>query len=133
MADTTHIDVPGHGGVEQNAWAAALKVEPGEGVALGWLVGFSFFQGIVLASFYVASSALFLSTYGSEAIPWVYIASTFVASGTGALYYRVERCWTPSRLLWLTLFFVFLPIATWPFQTRSLKNVETRKSESGSF
>ena len=95
----------------RGALAAALKVDPGEGKPLAWLVVFSFFAGIVLVSFYAASSALFLSTYGSETIPWVYIASAFVATGAGAVYYRVERRWAPYRLFSGTLLFIFLSIA----------------------
>lgn len=95
---------------DRNALAAALKVEPGEGVPLFWLIAFSFFAGLVLVSFYAASSALFLATYGSETIPWVYIASAVVSTLAGAVYYRVERRWTPYRLFTGTLLFLFLSI-----------------------
>jgi hypothetical protein len=91
--------------------SVALKIEPGEGRPLAWLVAFSFFAGIVQVSFYAASSALFLSTYGSETIPWVYIASAFVATAAGAIYYRVERRWDSFRLLTGTLLFILLSIA----------------------
>jgi len=91
--------------------SVALKVEPGEGKPLAWLVAFSFFAGIVQVSFYAARSALFLSTYGSETIPWVYIASAFVATAAGAIYNRVERRWEPIRLLTGTLLFILLSIA----------------------
>ena len=91
--------------------SVALKIEPGEGRPLAWLVAFSFFAGIVQVSFYAASSALFLSTYSSETIPWVYIASAFVATAAGAIYYRVERRWDSFRLLTGTLLFILLSIA----------------------
>jgi ATP:ADP antiporter, AAA family len=95
---------------DRGALASALKVEPGEGTPLAWLVAFSFFAGIVQVSFYAASSALFLSTYGTETIPWVYIASAFVSTIAGAIYYRVERLLSPYRLLSGTLLFIFLSI-----------------------
>lgn len=97
--------------VQRNPVLAAMKIEPGEGTPLAWLVAFSFFAGLVLVSFYAASSALFLSTYGSETIPWVYIASAFVSTIAGAAYYRVERRWTPYHLFSGTLLFLFLSIA----------------------
>ena len=104
------VEIPQRKANRQGILAAALKVEPGEGKPLGWLFAFSFFVGIVLVSLYTASSALFLSTYGSETIPWVYILSAFVATATGAVYYRVERRWSSSRLFSGTLLLIFLSI-----------------------
>jgi len=95
---------------DRGTFATALRIEPGESTALIWLVAFSFFAGIVQVSFYAASSALFLATYDTTTIPWVYIASAVVATLAGAIYYRVERLWSPNRLLTGTLLFVLVSI-----------------------
>jgi hypothetical protein len=41
-----------------------------------------------------------------------YIASAFVATIAGVIYYRVERRWAPYRLLTGTLFFIFVSIVS---------------------
>lgn len=79
-------DVPSN----SNALALALNVEPGEGGRLALLWTQSFFIGISLVSYYSASSALFLSAYGSETLPYVYIAAAFVSTLTGLAYLRIQ-------------------------------------------
>ena len=71
--------------------ARLLNLEPGEGRLVSLLLGYSFFRGITITFFYVASSALFLSSYGSESLPVVYIISAFVSSFTGWVYRACDR------------------------------------------
>ena len=93
-----------------NALALALRIEPGEGRPLAYLLVHSFFVGIALVSFYAASSALFLTNYGAGVLPYVYIASAVVSTSLGWVYSRLEKRWALPRLLAGTLFFLFLSV-----------------------
>ncbi len=42
--------------------ARLLNLQPGEGRLVSLLLGYSFFRGVTITFFYVASSALFLSS-----------------------------------------------------------------------
>jgi ABC-type uncharacterized transport system permease subunit len=85
--------------VEQNRLAIALNIEPGEGGRLALLWTRSFVIGIALVSFYAASSALFLSAYGSDKLPHVYIAAAIVSALFGLSYARFTKRNSPSSIL----------------------------------
>lgn len=85
--------------VEQNRLAIALNIEPGEGGRLALLWTQSFVIGIALVSFYAASSALFLSAYGSDKLPHMYIAAAIVSALFGLSYARFTKRNSPSSIL----------------------------------
>ncbi len=90
----------------QQALGTIFNVRQGEGEPLSLLVLQSFFAGLCFVFFETAANTLFLSTFGVEALPFVYIAMAFVATATGALYARCENFFTPLRLFRATLLFM---------------------------
>lgn len=48
-------------------------------------------MGIAIVSFFAASSALFLTEFGAEALPYVYIVFAGVSTLTGGVYARFEK------------------------------------------
>jgi len=88
----------------------ALKIEPGEGRPLALLLAHSFFAGIALVSFNVASRALFLSVFPADFLPYVYLTSAVVTPATGWAYNRFERAVSFQTLLSGTLIFLTLSV-----------------------
>ena len=84
---------------EPNRVALALNVEPGEGGRLALLWTQSFVMGIALVSFYAASSALFLSAYGSDRLPHMYITAAVVSTLFGLAYARFLKRNSPAAIL----------------------------------
>ena len=81
----------------KQALSTAFNVRHGEGEALVLLAVHSFFGGLCFVLFETAANTLFLSAFGVESLPYVYMATAAVATTTGALYLRCERVLTPSR------------------------------------
>jgi ATP/ADP translocase len=96
---------------QTNALTRALKIEPGEGWPLSLLMAHSFFMGIAIVTFFAASSALFLTEFGSETLPYVYIASAIISTLTGMVYTWFEKWVSIRKLLIGTLFFLLLSVS----------------------
>jgi AAA family ATP:ADP antiporter len=71
----------------------------------------SFFMGIAIVTFFAASSALFLTEFGSETLPYVYIASAIISTLTGMVYTWFEKWVSIRKLLIGTLFFLLLSVS----------------------
>lgn len=95
---------------QTNALSRAMNIEPGEGWPLTLLMAHSFFVGIVIVTFFAASSALFLTEFGSETLPYVYIASAIISTLTGSVYSRFEKWLSIRKLLTGTLLFLLLSV-----------------------
>lgn len=87
-----------------------FKVEPGEGGPLALMLGHSFFAGISLVSFYVASTALFLSAFSADVLPYVYLTSAVVGPLAGWVYSRCEKLVSFQALLSGTLIFLIISV-----------------------
>lgn len=87
----------------QQALATGLDVRPGEGESLALLFLQSFLAGLCFVYFETAASALFLSVFEVEMLPWAYVASAGLATGLGVLHARGERRLPPVRLLQVAL------------------------------
>jgi AAA family ATP:ADP antiporter len=101
--------------VRPNPIAIALNVEPGEGGRLALLFTQSFFVGIVLVSFYTASSALFLSTYGSGKIPHMYVAAAVISTIIGSVYTWFQKSRGTSASVFATSLFLLVIVISFRF------------------
>ncbi|MDA0748069.1 MAG: Npt1/Npt2 family nucleotide transporter, partial [bacterium] len=68
-------------------------------------------MGIAIVSYFAASTALFLTEFGSESLPYVYIASAVVSTLTGVVYARFEKKLPIQKLLVGTLSFLLLSVS----------------------
>ena len=69
----------------------ALGIFPGEGVATGLFFGQFAFMGVGLFSLYTSSSAIFLSSFDADAIPYVFVVSALLLTLSGTFFNRLER------------------------------------------
>jgi ATP:ADP antiporter, AAA family len=86
--------------------AAALNVRAGEGPLLSLILGLFLLKGICDVFFATSASTLFLETFGTEILPYVYIGSAVVVTILGLLYSRMTSRFSTESLLQVTLVFV---------------------------
>jgi len=91
--------------------SALFGIQPGEGRAASLMLGHSFAMGLGTVFFETAASALFLARYGSQLLPWVYIAAAAVNTLTGVVYSSVQQRVAFRRLMLGTLVFLLASIA----------------------
>ncbi|MEM7117105.1 MAG: HEAT repeat domain-containing protein [Chloroflexota bacterium] len=69
-----------------------------ERTILLWLMGQAFFSVAALMLVYVASNAIFLSTFGAGRIPYVYIATGVVVSALSYGIVRLQQRWSLATI-----------------------------------
>lgn len=90
-------------------WPGRLfNVYPGEGRFVRLMLLYSFFIGVIKVYFATAASALFLTSFVSADIAYIYIAAGLVVIIIGAVTGRLQRVLSPPRLLALLLLFQVL-------------------------
>lgn len=62
------------------------------------LIGQSFFFGLTLSLLVIPASALFLDAFGSERLPYTYIAVALLGAGLASTLAALQRRWSLSRL-----------------------------------
>jgi AAA family ATP:ADP antiporter len=88
-----------------------FNVRQGEELPTVLMFFHSCLLGVAASSFFTAASALFLSEYGVERLPYAYIASAVVGSVLGYIYSRLDRYLSFSDLLAVNIGFLFFSIA----------------------
>src|SRR4029077_10253044 len=68
---------------------AFLGVQPAERRSALLMIAHSFCMGCATVFFETAASALFLSSFEKEMLPWVYVAAAAVNIMTGAVYAKL--------------------------------------------
>ena len=102
-----------------------LNVRTGEERLVGLLFAYSFLIGLASLMVQIAGNTLFLTTFGAQNIPYVYIGSIVILPLMAALYSILDRyshlnrvftlllglCWLVLMAIWAML--VFFPAAKW--------------------
>ena len=83
-----------------NRVAQTFSLERREAERLLTLIVSSFFLGIGLVSFYVASGAIFFTEFETDTLPYVYIVNACIVIVAGFIYSAVEKRVTFVRLLY---------------------------------
>ncbi len=87
-----------------------LDINEGEERPLGLLLIYAFFMGVTLASFFAASSGLFLVSFTSGALPYVYITAAIVSGLTGGLFALLKERLSLTGLLYATQVFLLASV-----------------------
>lgn len=88
--------------------AAALNIRPGEGRLVNLLLLHSFFVGVNRVFLLSASTSLFLTEFGADMLPYVYIATALANSSVGFMYSWLGRRISFVKLLIANLVFQFV-------------------------
>lgn len=91
-----------------NRFASALNIRPGEGRLVNLLLLHSFFVGINRVFILSASTSLFLTEFGANTLPYVYIATAISNSSIGLIYTWLGKRISFVKLLVANLLFQFL-------------------------
>lgn len=89
-------------------FAAALNIRQGEGRLVNLLLLHSFFVGVNRVFLLSASTSLFLTEFGANMLPYVYIATAVANSSVGFLYSWLGKRISFVQLLVANLIFQFL-------------------------
>ena len=85
-----------------------------ERLALILLMGQSFFLGYAFALLYTIGNSLFLVHYGSDYLPYAFIAIAVVVPLFSAVFSQLQKIWLLPRLAWVTIaFFASLFFLAW--------------------
>ncbi len=85
-----------------------LNLQRGEESSATLLILHSFFMGISTVFFETAASALFLSRFDADLLPYVYIVAAILNTFTGVLYARIRQRLRFARLMISTLVFLLV-------------------------
>jgi HEAT repeat protein/ATP/ADP translocase len=88
-----------------NRFAAVLNIRPGEGRLVNLLLLHSFFVGVNRVFLLSVATSLFLTEFGANTLPFVYIAIAVVNSSVGFLYARLGERISFVKLLIANLAF----------------------------
>ncbi len=88
----------------------AIGIHPGEGLPTALLFGQAFGLGMMMFTLFTAANALFLTEFGAEAMPYVYIVAAVVNVSVGLIFTWLQRHLSFSRLLISTLVFLVVTI-----------------------
>lgn len=87
--------------------ATALQIAPGEGRVVVLLLTYSLLSGLMQTLSYTAAFSLFVSEFGSEQMPWVYLFMTILGIIVTVIHLRAQKQLPLSRILisstWLAL------------------------------
>src|SRR5688572_33351022 len=108
-----------------NRFASALNIRPGEGRLVNLLLLHSFFVGVNRVFLLSVSTSLFLTEFGANTLPYVYIATAVANSSIGFIYGWLGNRISSVKLLIANLIFQFVVVtgfwllfgltdATWP-------------------
>jgi AAA family ATP:ADP antiporter len=86
--------------------ALLFNIRPGEGRLVGLLLLHSFLIEIPTLFIGTASYALFLSKFGAEALPYLYISNALILPGVGFIYAKLEGRLSFAQLLLANLGFM---------------------------
>jgi len=89
-------------------FAGALNIRPGEGRLVNLLLLHSFFVGVNRVFLLSASTSLFLTEFGADFLPYVYIATAVANSSVGFLYSWLGKRLSFVNLLVANLLFQFV-------------------------
>ncbi|MDJ0982493.1 MAG: hypothetical protein QNI94_12770 [Kiloniellales bacterium] len=79
--------------------SSAFNIRDGEGLALGLLFAIAFFKGVSILFLETAANTRFLSDFGVNLLPHVYIATAVVSVGLGLIYAKFEDGIEPLVLI----------------------------------
>jgi CRP-like cAMP-binding protein/ATP/ADP translocase len=91
-----------------NRFASALNIRPGEGRLVNLLFLHSFFVGVNRVFLLSVSTSLFLTEFGANTLPFVYIATAVANSSVGFIYNWLGKRISFVRLLAANLLFQFV-------------------------
>ena len=83
--------------------STVFNIRSGEALPLSLLLLHSFAHGLSLVFLETPANTLFLSKFGAETLPYVYIATACVSAALGFGYSKLEARLAPTKLLTLTL------------------------------
>lgn len=86
-----------------NKLFVTLNIRPGEENTVWLLFLFSFLLGLIVVFLVTMTDALFLSRFGVENLPYVYIGQAIMVIIVGFIYSRLEKYFTFVNLLTITL------------------------------
>ena len=75
-----------------------------------WISLHAFFNGFIFVFFETVASTLFLSKYGTDILPYIYISSAGVIAVLGVVYSRLESKLSFTKLMLTNLFFILIVI-----------------------
>ena len=94
--------------------AGLLGVRPGEGRLAGTFMLYSFLLGLSASTIDVTSYALFLSSFGANSLPWVYIGVGVTLTAGSFIYaWLIERLSFERFLIGVSAFNVLTLTALW--------------------
>jgi HEAT repeat protein len=79
--------------------ASAFNIRQGEGLALGLLFTTPFFKGLTILFFETTANTKFLSDFGVDLLPHVYIATAVISVCLGVVYAKFEESIEPLALM----------------------------------
>jgi HEAT repeat protein len=91
--------------------AGFFNVQVGEGRSTSLMLAHSFFMGLSTVFFETAASALFLSRFGADRLPYVYLAAAALNTVTGLFYTTIQSRVSFKGLMTGTLLFLLVTTA----------------------
>ncbi len=94
--------------------STTANLEKRERSPLPLLIAQAFFSGLSLALLYTVANTMFLGDYGSEKLPYVYIAIAIVVTLTSIGFAELQKRWSVSKLAAVTpTVFIAIFLAAW--------------------
>ncbi len=87
-----------------------FTVRPDEVRPLGWLIALSFFRGLAAVFFDAPANTLFISEFGAERLPYVYLCAAGSSLLLGFAYSKLGASFSPTYVLRATLGVILLSI-----------------------
>lgn len=91
-------------------WLRWLNLRPEESERTFLMFAFYTLSSVGVLWLEVSIAALFLRDYGSESLPWIYIASAAIGTGIGVIYSWLQKVLPLRHVLVLTAFLMALPL-----------------------
>ena len=88
--------------------ASFFNIQPGEGRSTSLMLAHAFFMGLSTVFFETAASALFLSRFGAETLPYVYLTAAALNMGVGVVYSSIRPRVSFAGLMTGTVVFLLL-------------------------
>lgn len=91
----------------KNFLVKSLHIKPEETQKFTLLFFHSFFVGLFIAFYFVQANSVFISNYGSEQLPYAYMAAGLVGYFISSIYSHLQQKINSKYLFFGTLFFMF--------------------------